>query len=299
MEPSNAFCNRCSNNKFIIKSQDRASDRYALAVICSYCKKRCEICLDRGYTITEKNSYEYVKSCNCQTIPKQISLFNRAQIPAQYASKLFLPFKSFGPGAVSASQERAFFHIQDWAKGFLPGQKGFVLIGSCGLGKTLLLCQALRILTLTRGEFCRYVEFSTLLEDLKEKIQENRDGATTESIRESLKNATVLVVDELGKGLRTEWEQSQLDTLISERYYAGKTTLFATNHHDEGQTNAPLAGPTPRFGPGSRKENPVETESLAKRVGQRLYSRLREFCEFIEIEGEDYRLQETKSKKTK
>jgi DNA replication protein DnaC len=297
MENPTTFCNRCSNNKFVIKSQDRSSDRFALAVLCSYCKRRCESCGDRGYTVIEKNGYEYVKTCDCQTIPKQISLFNRAHIPAQYASKLFLPFKSFGPGGVHPSQERAFFHVQDWAKGFLPGQKGFVLIGSCGLGKTLLLCQALRILTLTRGEFCLYVEFATLLEDLKEKIQEHRDGTPTESIRETLKDATVLVVDELGKGLRTEWEQSQLDTLISERYYAGKTTLFATNHNDEGQTDAPIAGPVPRFGLGSRKENPVETESLAKRVGQRLYSRLKEFCEFIEIEGDDYRLREEKNKK--
>jgi DNA replication protein DnaC len=290
---NNTYCLKCSNNKFLIQSKDR----FASAITCPECKTRCVKCSDRGYTTFENEfGYEYIQACDCQTIPKRITAFNRAQIPAQYATKLFLPFNSWGPEGVHPSQERAHGRIHEWANSFRPGVKGLVLIGSCGIGKTLLLCQALRVLTLKFGQFCRYVEFATLLEDLREQIKENREGARTESIRGPLQDATVLVVDELGKGLRTEWEQGQLDTLISDRYHTGKTTLFATNFYDKGQTIS-VAGQKPLWGEGSRKENPVENESLAQRVGVRLYSRLREFCEFIEVEGEDYRLREAKKKK--
>ena len=291
-----SYCPRCGQARFLIQTKDR----FAIAVACPDCKTPCVKCGDRGYTVTEQNGYEYVQTCAyCQTIPTRISLFNRAQIPAHYATKLFLPFVSRGEYKSHPSQERAHGRVHEWAKSFRPGDKGLVLLGPCGVGKTLLLCQALRVLTLTWGRSCRYVEFATLLEDLKEQIQDNREGTPTESLKGPLKDATVLVVDELGKGLRTEWEQSQLDTLISERYHSGKTTLFATNFHDKGQTDAPTIGVRPKWGEGSRKENPIEAESLAQRVGVRLYSRLREFCEFVEVEGDDYRIQDTKSKKVK
>jgi DNA replication protein DnaC len=284
---NNAYCLKCSNNKFLIQSKDR----FATAITCPECKTRCAKCGDRGYTTFENEfGYEYIQSCDCQTIPKRISAFNRAQIPAQYATKLFLPFNSWD--GAHPTQERAHGHIHEWASSYRPGVRGLVLIGPCGVGKTLMLCQALRVLTLKWGQFCRYVEFATLLEDLKEQIQETREGTPTESIRGPLKDATVLVVDELGKGLRTEWEQNQLDSLISDRYHTGKTTLFATNFYDKGQTITAV-GPRPRFGDGSNKDN----ESLAQRVGVRLYSRLREFCEFVEIEGDDYRLRENRKKK--
>lgn len=290
MNKPTAFCNRCGNNKYLFDTKGR----FSVAVQCPDCFLGCAKCKGRGYTVVDRDGYDYIQTCECQTVPTRISLFNRAQIPAHYHSKLFLPFKNESNYKVHSSQERAQMRVWDWGKAFIPGARGFLLVGPCGTGKTLLLCQALRHLTLRLGYFCRYVEFATLLDEMKEKISERRDGSAQESIKGPLKDATVLVIDELGKGRRTEWEMSELDTLISERYQAGKTTLFATNYLDGGQVvyhDAPKEK-APLFGEGAK--NMTEQESLAQRVGARIYSRLREFCEFIKVEGDDYRLREGK-----
>ncbi|MBM4372946.1 MAG: hypothetical protein FJ098_14930, partial [Deltaproteobacteria bacterium] len=83
-----------------------------------------------------------------------------------------------------------------------------------------------------------------------------------------LLSCSFLVVDELGKGRNTEWENGVVDELISARYNAGRTTLFTSNHPPEG-------GP-----PG---------DSLGERLGERILSRLWELCTVHRMEGEDFR----------
>ena len=45
-----------------------------------------------------------------------------------------------------------------------------------------------------------------------------------------LVDAPVLIIDELGKGLATDWQTAILDELLSKRYNRSVTTLFSTNY---------------------------------------------------------------------
>ena len=90
----------------------------------------------------------------------------------------------------------------------------------------------------------------------------------------------VLVIDELGKGRSSEWELNILDQLISKRYNASKITLITTNYVSEDYKQ--------KKGSGHSSQN-EDQETLENRVGSRIASRLREMCEFIPIEGDDYR----------
>jgi DNA replication protein DnaC len=121
------------------------------------------------------------------------------------------------------------------------------------------MCQALSILSLQFGVQCKYVEFSLLMQAMKERISEKTSDG---DIKSPLRTVPVLAVDELGKVRGTEWELSELDALVAFRYQTGKTTLFASN---------------------------FDERELEKRVGGRIFSRLKERCRFMNVSGDDFR----------
>ncbi len=88
----------------------------------------------------------------------------------------------------------------------------------------------------------------------------------------------VLAIDELGKGRNTEFEGTIVDELVSRRYNAGKPILGTTNYEPEAARG--LAAPNLAGG---------AAPSLPDRVGPRVYSRLEEMCDFVEVPGEDFR----------
>lgn len=247
-------CKQCLNRKVIIS----AGETVAIATACPLCVASCQRCSGRGYQIVERNGYEYAVDCSCQGNTKLLWTFNSTQIPSLYADKLF---SSFGADdyAVSSAQQEAQEAIFRWSRSYQTGDSGFVLYGPYGTGKTLLMCQALSILSLQFGVQCKYVEFSLLMQAMKERISEKTSDG---DIKSPLRTVPVLAVDELGKVRGTEWELSELDALVAFRYQTGKTTLFASN---------------------------FDERELEKRVGGRIFSRLKERCRFMNVSGDDFR----------
>ena len=80
--------------------------------------------------------------------------------------------------------------------------------------------------------------------------------------------ADVLVLDELGATVPTDWVRDTMYQIINKRYNDRKLTIFTTNYLD------------------ARSE---KTQILEDRIGTRLRSRLYEMCTKVVIDGEDYR----------
>ncbi|MBU0553328.1 ATP-binding protein [Myxococcota bacterium] len=140
-----------------------------------------------------------------------------------------------------------------------------MLYGNSGTGKTHLMVAAIRRLVLERARPIRFVEFVHLLSDMKASFGDRSRG---QDLITPLVEVPVLAIDELGKGRGTDWEMSVLDELISKRYNTERTTLFTTNY------------------------DPTKTEgqdALVTHVGQRILSRLKEMCRWVEVNGADYR----------
>ena len=247
-------CKQCLNRKVIV----RAGETVSIAEPCPSCVASCSQCRGRGYSIIEQNGYEYAVDCSCKGNTKFLWAFNSAQIPSLYADKIFSAFGA-DDYHVSSAQQDAQEAIFRWSRTYQHGDSGFVLYGPYGTGKTLLMCQAISTLTLQFGVQCRYVEFSLLMQSIKERISEKSgDG----DIKSPLRSVPVLAVDELGKVRGTEWELSELDSLVAFRYQTGKTTLFASNYNEK---------------------------ELETRVGGRIFSRLKERCRFMNVSGDDFR----------
>lgn len=235
----------------------------------------CGFCGGSGQgVITRDNVVRYAR-CRCQRLPDRLALFNDARIPARYQHATFESFRSELPEA-----RVGFIAARSWLDKFERGGKGLVLHGPPGRGKTHLLCAILRELIFRHGVACRFVEFTHLISSIKEGIDLKQPEATTLT---PLVRVPVLAVDELGKGRKTDFEQSILDELISRRYNAGGTLLATTNFEIRRKD-----GESARAG---SKENLAVpgNEILPERLGERVYSRLLETVLMAPVIGSDFR----------
>jgi DNA replication protein DnaC len=240
------------------------------------CGGVCPRCGDSGRLLIEAEGVRRVARCRCRLPHDRADHFNAAGLPGRHAHSSFVSFDTNVPGA-----RQGFYQAQGWANGDQP--RGLILFGEVGRGKTHLLAGALRTLVFEKGLRARFVEFSLLLADLKRGFETGR--RTSSLVAEAL-DTDVLAIDELGKGRNTEWELTVLDELVS-RAYNDQKVLIATTNYRPGEATG--AGPGNLALVGTEGSTP---QTLGDRVGNRVFSRLCEMCDFVEVGrgGQDFRL---------
>jgi DNA replication protein DnaC len=251
---------------------------HAQAKVCA-CVAACPRCEGLGRVTATVEGVVTLGRCRCQQRVDRCAIFNRAHIPGRYAKTTLVSFASGANRISDMEKSRALAEVFTWMNGFDPKgeSRGLILHGPVGRGKTHLLVGVLRTLIFSHGVQARFIEFSRLLGMLKEGYSAGRSDSRVLS---ELAQVPVLGIDELGKGRLTDWELTVIDEVISRRYNGLGCTLGTTNY-----TPAAPSG----NGPANlaRDENKVQT--LGDRVDARVYSRLREMCDFAEVGGVDYR----------
>lgn len=251
-------CQHCKN-EFLRVEVDRHAD--ALRAEPCACRIPCSACGNRGFTFeSDAAGYSRAVPCACEGLRARARHFNEAGLPARYREATLDAFKP------QAYQRPAHHAAYSFAREYTEGRRGLLFYGSCGTGKTHLGVAILRHLIARRGIRARFVEFKHLIADLRESFS---DMGRSTGLMKPLVEVPVLLIDELGKGARREWEQDVLDELISRRYNARRTTLFTTNY--------PVGGTEPAG------------ETLEARIGTRIQSRLDEMCDKVVLNGEDQR----------
>jgi DNA replication protein DnaC len=261
-------CGRCGGEGVVFTVEAGR----AVASACA-CTRDCPECAGSGRLYEQDaRGYSVLKGCGCGADPRRLQLLTGLRLPLQFIDK---EFSRFEPR--SASQMKALGRASRFVDEFVPranGMRALLFSGRPGTGKTHLLSAILRTLALRKGVRGRYEEFFLLLSDIKDGFSR---GIGAREWLEPLRSVEVLAIDEIGKGGKNrEFEQGVLDEIISVRYNAGRPTLLATNY--------PRSGAAWKFA----VEGEVP-ETLEQRVGARIYSRLHELCDFIDIEGPDYR----------
>jgi DNA replication protein DnaC len=250
---------------------------YASAELCG-CVRECVHCGGSGTILSEnKSGYSYLSPCGlCGVVRRNVKLYNLACIPAKYAHVLQVD-AGLEPRKINRSLQVALKYAKEEFVKKYPTKRGFLLMGPSGLGKTHLAIGTISELTLYHGVRCMFKDFFYLLSELKQAYSE---GTGENQVIMPLIETEVLVIDELGKGRSNEWELNILDQLISKRYNASKKTLITTNY-----VTYDIA-----------KELGEEHEILEVRIGERIASRLYEMCEFMYLEGRDYRKEQKKAR---
>jgi DNA replication protein DnaC len=214
-----------------------------------------------------------VRGCSCGADPRRLALLTGLRLPLKFLDRTLERYEGMSPDQKIA-RARARRFVDEFVPG-ASGQRALLFCGSPGSGKTHLLCAMLRELAASKGVRGRYEEFFLLLSDIRDGFSR---GLSSREWLEPLREVDVLAIDEIGKGGKNrEFEQGVLDEIISVRYNAGRPTLLATNYPRPGTTRWEF------------RSDGQSAENLEQRVGPRIYSRLHEMCDLIDIDGPDQR----------
>ncbi len=220
----------------------------------------CPKCYGAGLEVVPGKG---ARPCVCRQRKKtQTSDLEKVRLPKRYEACHFHNYRAATP-----SQERAFKYASKLALDYPAVDRGLLLMGTVGVGKTHLAVSILKGLT-ERGFSCLFYEFGALLKEIQDSY--NPSTQTSElKVLAPILETEILVLDEIGASKPTEWVRDTMAHIINSRYNDRKLTIFTTNYLDE-------------------RRNDRE-ETLEDRLGVRLRSRLFEMCRTVSIIGEDYR----------
>jgi len=106
---------------------------------------------------------------------------------------------------------------------------GMVLTGSVGAGKSHL-AYAIGNALLERGHRVMGIDVYELIDLIKERAFSREKGASErEAIKAFVAGLDLLILDEIGAQLGTEWERLMLFKIINERYKAQLPTILISN----------------------------------------------------------------------
>src|SRR5262249_15210075 len=159
--------------------------------------------------------------------------------------------------------------------------KGLLLMGPSGVGKTHLAVSALKEL-IKRGHSGYFCEYGALLREIQKSYSET--GEQTESrIVQPLLSVEVLVIDDLGCIRPSDWVRDTIGYILNSRYSEASRDL--TQPRCTTLTTTSCASPhkkDARAPPARLLVN--RTDPLADRMGKRMRSRLYEVCRTVEID---------------
>ncbi len=232
---------------------------------------QCPHCSDTGFRgFDDEKGVRYVDKCDCRRARERQQRLVAAGIPKEYQHCTFDNFNAYHP-----QLERARLKVRQYVEAFPnigPGagaKLGLFLQGLPGTGKSHLAAAALTEIVRRDGTWAVFADTRELLRLIRHSYNPTTRTSEYEILR-PIMHCDLLVLDDLGAERPTDWVEETMNLIVNTRYSECRRTIITTNYPD-----GPIDDPN----------------TLECRIGFRMRSRVAEMCEFIEVDGADYRHQ--------
>src|SRR5499427_4252311 len=208
--------------------------------------ENCQFCQGTGWKLVARSDGpgKFAVACDCGSGERATRVLDRARIPKRYEHCDFESYVTdLADGKTwTAQQAQSLKQAKLLAQAFVrdyPGanEKGLLLMGPSGVGKTHLAVAALKEL-MKRGHAGLFCDYRELLKEIQASY--NPASQSTEmGILEPVRTAEILVLDDLGASKPSAWVLDIIGLVLNARYNEKRVTILTTNYFDE--TAAPDA----------------------------------------------------------
>jgi DNA replication protein DnaC len=223
----------------------------------------CALCDDTTWRSITIDGISRVTRCDCVRASASARLLGDARIPRRYQHCDFANYTAYNEQLTKALQ-----FANRLAEAFPVTDKGLFFLGPPGVGKTHLAVAVLRQVISTRGARGLFYDTRDLLRVIRSTYDPVNRTQEMDVLRPVIE-CDLLVLDDLGAEKTSEWVEETLNLIVNSRYSERRTTVFTSNYDDNPDNTDP--------------------DSLLFRIGFRMRSRLHEMCEFLYLDGGDYR----------
>jgi len=253
-------------------------------------REDCTVCRGTGWKLMARKDGapgSMAVACDCGMEERAGLVMERARIPRRYEH---CDFESYATDLADGktwtadhehSIKQAKLLMQGFVREYPAAEKGLLLMGPSGTGKTHLAVAGLKEL-IRRGDGGLFCDYRELLKEIQASY--NPASESTEmGVLEPVRAAEILVLDDLGASKPSAWVLDIIGLVLNARYNEQRRTILTTNYADEtvGQAEgAPL--------PDGRRVM-VKEDTLADRIGARMRSRLYEMCRTVTVSAPDFR----------
>src|SRR3954462_15771116 len=231
----------------------------------------CAHCDDTGWKPIEDPASGVRRVIRCECWRDQVGHHRLADanIPKRYLHCSFDNFSAYNPSLERAlEQARRVPERFPFANNLREQGRGLLLEGQPGVGKTHLAVAVLKQVMETSGARGLFYDTRDLLRVIRSTYDPSIRTTELEILRPVM-TADLLVLDDLGAEKTSEWVEETMNLIVNTRYNERRLTIFTSNYLDIPDDSDP--------------------NSLLFRIGFRMRSRLHEMCEFIQMDGADYR----------
>ena len=184
----------------------------------------CPLCEDREIVLIEQEDGSVsARNCQCKARKIQKRMFKASGLTEEQALMTIDDYNVSLETKKMYQMTKDYLCGQSWREG-----KGFALVGSVGVGKTML-AQIIASAIMRDFKSVIFIPTTSLMAELL-AAQFSNDKSEFEQRIERLINADVVIFDDVGKEKPTEWVQNQYFRIIDGRYNMRKTTGYTSNY---------------------------------------------------------------------